>query len=88
LIAVRRDGAVLQSDFDHTELGRDYYQGVALTTAPALTSTLKMSSTMGEYFFKKFYLYTRATDKTLKPTKYWSENLQILPEFSYCIVGN
>ena len=59
LIAMRRDGPIPLSNFDHIELGNDYFLDYPLTTAEHLTSTLKMTSTMGEYFAKKFYLYTR-----------------------------
>ena len=44
-----------------------------LTTASDMTNMLKLDTTMGEAFAKKFYLYTRLTNKTLKPTQYWSK---------------
>ena len=59
LIAMKRDGPIPLSNFDHIELGNDYFVDYPLTTAEHLTSTLKMTSTMGEYFAKKFYLYTQ-----------------------------
>jgi hypothetical protein len=59
LIAMRRDGPIPLSNFDHIELGNDYFVDYPLTTAEHLTSTLKMTSTMGEYFAKKFYLDTQ-----------------------------
>ena len=49
LIAMRRDGPIPLSNFDHIELGNDYFVDYPLTTAEHLTSTLKMTSTMGEY---------------------------------------
>jgi hypothetical protein len=74
VIAMKRDSEVPQTIFDHTELGLDYLLNVELTTAKNFTSFLKMTSTLGEHFSKKWYLYTRLTNKTLKPTQYWSKN--------------
>lgn len=74
LIAMKRDDPIPLSNFDHTELENDYFVDYPLTTAEHLTSILKMTSTMGEYFAKKWYLYTRLTNRSLKPTQYWSQN--------------
>ena len=70
LIAMKRDDEVPQTIFDHTELGADYFVNLELTTAKNFTSTLKMISTLGENFSKKWYLYTRLTNKSLKSTQY------------------
>ena len=74
LIAMKRIDQVPNTDFDHTELGADYFENTTLTTSASLTSLLKMTSTMGEFFSKRFYLYIRNTNRTLKPTQYWSQN--------------
>ena len=56
LIAMKREDPIPLTDFDHTELTVDYFIDFPLTTAAKLTHTLKMTSTMGELFAKKFYL--------------------------------
>jgi hypothetical protein len=74
IIAMVRKAEVPQTVFDHTELGQDHFQNVELSTAKNFTSILKLRSTLGEEFSKKWYFYIRLTNKTLKPTQYWSKN--------------
>ena len=73
-IAMKRDGIIPLSNFDLAELKEDVFTDITLSTAANLTSTLKMTSTLGEFFAKKFYLYTKQTNKVLRPTQYWSQN--------------
>ena len=77
LIAMKRDGIIPLSNFDLAELKEDVFTDVftdiTLSTAANLTSNLKMTSTLGEFFAKKFYLYTKQTNKVLRPTQYWSQ---------------
>ena len=72
LIAVRRKGSVPQTLFDHDQLGVDFIENYELTTALDMTNMLKLNSTMGELYAKNFFLYTRLTNKTLKPTQNFS----------------
>jgi hypothetical protein len=64
---MKRDGIIPLSNFDLAELKEDVFTDIELSTAANSTSTLKMTSTLGEFFAKKFYLYTKQTNKVLRP---------------------
>lgn len=74
LIAMMRRDDIPQSEFDHVELDRNYTKDYPLTTSDALTFHLKMNTNNGEAYAKKWYLFTRLSNKSLKPTQYWSSN--------------
>ena len=74
LIAMNRRDPVPQSEFDHTELNTNYFIDYSLTTAEALTHTLKLNTSNGEDYAKTWYLFTRLSNKSIKPTQYWSKN--------------
>jgi hypothetical protein len=52
---MKRDSEVPQTIFDYTDLGLDYALNVELITAKKFTSLLRMTSTLGEHFSKKWY---------------------------------
>ena len=74
VICLKRDDKIPTNDLERLEMGVDYIPGISLTTHAKLVKTLKLTSTLGESFMSKYYIFVQDTKRSIRATKHWSKN--------------
>ena len=74
IICLKRADKIPTNDLERLEMGVDFMADVPLTTHAKLTKLLKMTSTLGEHFVSKYYIFVQDTKRSIRATKHWSCN--------------